>query len=146
MHNIKPVLFATLLLFLGITNHAGSRDLDRLAGQYALTVEPRTIIATSLETWKSMVGLTGDSSLVEERFDPENQTGIGIFLGSRNTGGHTVDILSMGPKNGRFVVVVDEKSPGADEMTTQSLTSPWLIILIDRPDLPISIEPRFHAL
>jgi len=57
-----------------------------------------------------------------------------------------VQVVSMRAHNGHFVIEIDEQRPADGGIVTQSLTSPWLVLLIDRPELPISIEPRFRAL
>jgi hypothetical protein len=137
---------AALLVAASIPHIAAGQVIDRWSGQYATVTEPQTIVATTAGAWRSLLGLTGDAALQSKPFDEAHQTGIGIFLGRRSTGGYGVQVVSMRSRDGRFVVEIDEQRPTDGSMVTQSLTSPWLILLIDRPELPISIEPRFHAM
>jgi hypothetical protein len=114
----------------------------RWRGDYADTAEPYSAVAETKSAWRRLWRLAGKTP---PPFDERRQTGIGVFLGRRNTGGYHATIVSMGDRDGRFVVVVDEERPAAGSFVTQALTSPWLILLIDRPALPVEIEPRFHT-
>lgn len=145
MNRWHALFVAASLLIAAAVPPAIAATIGQWSGQYAGTTEPLVVVATTAEQWTKMTNLAGNSSKPFLPFDAAKQTGIGIFLGRRNTGGHTVQIVSMGPNGGKFVVVVDEMNPGPDTITTQALASPWLILLIDRPDLPVSVEPRFHA-
>ncbi len=119
---------------------------EQWTGQYAGTLEPRTIVATTAAGWQEMIALAGQSARpIPPAFDPAHQTGIGIFLGRRNTGGYSVKIVSMAPRDDKFVVTVDEVTPDMNSLVTQVQTSPWLILLIDKPAQPVTVEPRFHA-
>ncbi len=141
-HATIPVV--ALLIAVGALQPSLGKEIDRWSGQHAAVTEPRTIVAMTNDDWRSLLALTGDPALEGKPFDSAHQTGIGIFLGRRNSGGYAVKIVSMSAHDGKFVVQADEQKPGADQMTTQSLTSPWLVLLIDRPTLPVSIEPRVH--
>lgn len=56
------------------------------------------------------------------------KTLVGIFMGTRNTGGYSVDVASVTAAGGRVTVNVREETPGSDSFTTQALTSPWIIV------------------
>jgi hypothetical protein len=119
---------------------------EQWTGQYAGTLEPRTVIATTETAWRDIVAVAGQSTRpLPTAFDAAHKTGIGIFLGRRNTGGHSVKIVSMAPRDDKFVVTVDENMPDMNAMVAQVQTSPWMILLIDKPALPVAVEPRFHA-
>jgi len=147
MRNRRASFAAALLLIAASIPHTAAGEfIGRWSGQHAEVTEPRTIIASTTGEWQSMLGLTGDTALQSKPFDEAHHTGVGIFLGRRNTGGYGVQVISMRAHNGHFVIEIDEQRPADGGIVTQSLTSPWLVLLIDRPELPISIEPRFRAL
>lgn len=145
MNRWHALVVSAALLLAAAAPSALAATIAQWSGQYAATEEPQVIVATNAADWTRMTDLAGNSSKPFSAFDPAKQTGIGIFLGRRNTGGHTVRIVSMGPNGDKYVVVVDENNPGPNTITTQALASPWLILLIDRPEQPVSVEPRFHA-
>ncbi len=59
-----------------------------------------------------------------------NQSAVGIFLGTRPTGGYGVQVDSVQPAGNTLTVRVTLKAPGAGTITTQSITSPWVIFSV----------------
>jgi PrcB C-terminal len=59
-----------------------------------------------------------------------NQTAVGIFLGSRPTGGYGVSVRSVRSAGEQLTITVNVRSPGAGAITTQALTSPWTMIAV----------------
>jgi hypothetical protein len=56
-----------------------------------------------------------------------------IFLGSRNTGGYSAQVTQVATGPGTSTsVFVNELFPGPRQVVTQSLTSPWVMIAVDR--------------
>ncbi len=58
------------------------------------------------------------------------QTAVGIFLGSKPTGGYGVSVQSAQASGDVLTITVNVRQPGAGSITTQSLTSPWTIISV----------------
>ncbi|MDO4264373.1 MAG: protease complex subunit PrcB family protein [Deinococcus sp.] len=56
------------------------------------------------------------------------KTLVGIFMGTRSTGGYSLELEGVDVSGGRVTVQVRERAPGADMLTTQALTSPWIIV------------------
>ena len=50
---------------------------------------------------------------------------IGVFAGSRQTAGYTVEITRIEKQGDSLVVTYAEKGPGRDDMVAQMLTSPF---------------------
>ena len=117
-------------------------ELKRWQGAHSGAQSPATIVATDAEGWTKIWQLAGQKP--DTDFDPTRQSAVAVFLGQRNTGGYAVNVVSMGVRQDRFVIVVDETTPG-DRIVTQALTTPWLVLLLDRPEQPIEIEPRFRT-
>ncbi|WP_247878523.1 protease complex subunit PrcB family protein [Niveispirillum sp. SYP-B3756] len=70
---------------------------------------------------------------------PNELMALGIFLGTRTTTGYSVDILRVRSERqvaqrDRLVVEFREKSPPEGQMTTQVLTSPYAVIMVDRSE------------
>jgi hypothetical protein len=57
---------------------------------------------------------------------------VGVFLGSRPTGGYSIDIAGIERKGTELVVTYREGRPAPDDMVTQVLTSPYHLVSIER--------------
>jgi len=55
---------------------------------------------------------------------------VGVFLGTRPTGGYSVDIVSVESSGSETVVIYRETQPARDAMLTQALTSPVHLVRI----------------
>ncbi len=72
-----------------------------------------------------------------------NQTAVGIFLGSRPTGGYGVSVKSVQAAGTQLIVTVTVRAPGAGTITTQSLTSPWTILAVRGQFTSVSVRDQF---
>ncbi len=63
-----------------------------------------------------------------------------VFIGSgeKPTGGYGISIKSAEDIEGRTVIIIEETSPGKDEMVTEALTYPYVVIKINK-DLFINV-------
>jgi hypothetical protein len=59
-------------------------------------------------------------------------TVLAVFLGSRPTGGYSVDIVAARVEDGVLVVEYEEKRPSRDAMVAQVLTSPAHIVSVPK--------------
>ena len=57
---------------------------------------------------------------------------VGVFLGSRATGGYSVDITGIERRGTELVVTYREGRPAPNDMVTQVLTSPFHIVSTGR--------------
>ena len=64
--------------------------------------------------------------------DFRRETVVAVFMGSRSTGGYGLDVKDVRDEEGELYIdlVVTEPAPGA--ITTQALTSPWLLLRVQR--------------
>jgi len=65
---------------------------------------------------------------------------VGIFLGSRPTGGYGAEIVSAQPEGNTLVVKYKETRPGRGMMTAQVLTSPFHLVAVPKFDGPVRFE------
>ncbi len=63
---------------------------------------------------------------------PEDAMAVAVFVGSRPTGGHLVDIRSVDPAPDGVVVRWVERLPAPGEAQTQQVTAPYAIELVPR--------------
>jgi hypothetical protein len=64
--------------------------------------------------------------------DFARETLVAVFLGTKPTGGYGLEVEAASFEGDDLYVDVRETSPAAGAMTTQALTSPWLVLRIPR--------------
>lgn len=57
---------------------------------------------------------------------------VGVFLGTRPTGGFTVGITRIAREGDTLVVTYREHSPARSDIVTQMLTAPYVLVTTDR--------------
>jgi hypothetical protein len=57
---------------------------------------------------------------------------VGVFLGSRSTGGYTVDITRIERQGADLVVTYRERKPDPADMVTQVITMPYHLVTVER--------------
>ena len=60
-----------------------------------------------------------------------------VFLGTRPTGGYSVEIASTRREGDALIVEYVERRPSADSIVTQALTSPFHIVKLPKVDGPV---------
>ena len=65
----------------------------------------------------------------------------GLFIGSRPTGGHSIEITAVQREGPDLVVLFRESKPDPREMVTQMITSPFHLVRFDAHEGPV----RFRA-
>jgi hypothetical protein len=70
------------------------------------------------------------------KIDFDKQMVIGVFMGSRNSGGYSVKITGI-ESNGKLTVKVKETSPGRGMAGAAALTQPYHVVLVPKSDKPV---------
>jgi hypothetical protein len=66
---------------------------------------------------------------------------LGIFLGSRNSAGYSVEIVGVDkPASGGLVVRYKETVPARAAVTAQIITSPYHLVAVPKADGPVRFE------
>jgi hypothetical protein len=65
---------------------------------------------------------------------------VAIFLGPRPTGGYAASVRSVSVVANVATIEVTEATPAKGDITTQALTSPWVMIAIDRSVLDFKLN------
>ena len=141
-------------------------DTRHWQGVVAMTRQPEHVVASTTAEWRSLWSRVGMAA--PDVFEPGRMNAVGIFLGRRASEGYSVNILSTSRRRDRIVVVFEERMPAEIMMAQRASpaprpiaggpgfggpaasfvrpvgqpTSPWAIVLINRADLPISVEQR----
>jgi hypothetical protein len=69
--------------------------------------------------------------------DPSHEMAVALFLGERRTGGFSIQLVEARIAAESLVVTYREITPPAGAMVSQSLTSPWLVAVLERSDSPV---------
>ena len=107
--------------------------LDR--GDVSGIEEPRTVVVRTAADWKTLNTRRGGRA--SKPVDFSRSTVIGVFLGTRPSGGFSVEITGIERQGKELIVSWREKKPGADQMVTQVLTAPYQLVTIDKFDGPV---------
>ena len=100
--------------------------------------EESVFVAKNLEDWNRLWARVSKEAPVS--FDPTRDMAIGIFLGTRRTGGYSVEIISSSEDGGVFLVEYVERKPGPSKFVIQALTTPYLIKLFPNTDLDVVLK------
>lgn len=100
--------------------------------------EESVFVAKNLADWNRLWARVSKEPPVS--FDPTRDMAIGIFLGTRRTGGYSVEIISAKEQGNVFLVEYIERKPGPDKFVIQALTTPYLIKLFPNTDLDVVLK------
>ena len=81
------------------------------------------------------------SQLKVKKIDWDKQMIIVIYGGERPTGGYSVDVKSLEVKDKKLIVHWKLNTPGPDDIVTQAITYPELVLLVDRFDGQVVFDP-----
>lgn len=123
----------------------GSVNLSEVArGTNASAESPSVIVARSASEVRSLYGVaygrqSGTPTL------PNLAAGealVGIFIGQRSTGGYGVRVTGADVQGGTLNLRAELTAPGAGSITTQALTSPWVIVRVGGSFSGISVTDQ----
>ena len=75
-----------------------------------------------------------------KKIDWDKQMVIVVFGGKQPTGGYSVELKSLEAKDKKLIVHWKLKSPGPDDIVTQAITYPELVLLVDRFDGQVAFD------
>jgi hypothetical protein len=84
-------------------------------------------------------------SLPLPKVDFSKEMVVGVFLGMRPTGGHSVTITAVDLKGDELVVTYREETPAANAMVTQALTSPVHLVRLPQHKGAVRFERAAQA-
>ena len=117
----------------GQTMNSGTVRLGEIArGTNASAEGPSVVVARTVNEVRSLYALaygrqSGAPAL------PSLAPGealVGVFIGQRSTGGYGVRATGAGVQGNTLNLRVELTAPGAGSITTQALTSPWVIVRV----------------
>jgi hypothetical protein len=70
-------------------------------------------------------------------FDENLHQAVYIELGVRPTGGYRVEVVRAYEEDKNLVLEYSEREPAPDQLVTQALTTPWVMVLLPRTALRV---------
>jgi len=128
-------LFAACIYNVDAQNPTNSRAWEVLLQEkHSGIYEPRNMVVKSQkefdELWEeSQRGI--DFGPAKPKVDFEKKWVIACFLGTVNTGGHSLEIQSIQAGSASILITVVHKRPGAGCLTAQVIEFPYLMAAID---------------
>jgi len=107
------------------------KKLDR--GQQSFIEEAREVVVRTAAEWAAFWKQHAPD-LQPPAVDFTRSMVVGVFLGSRPTGGHSVEITRVDREGSDLVVTYRERQPGDSDIVTQVITMPYELVTIDRSD------------
>ena len=96
-------------------------------GGHSGVEERREVVARTAEEFKALqVSPPPDGPA--PKVDFATTMVVGIYMGTRPSGGHSVEITRIERDGADLVVTYRERAPGRDEMATQVMTSPFQLV------------------
>ncbi len=96
------------------------------------------VVARTAFAWRAL--WEGNGRTPPAEFDASRTIAAALFLGQRRTGGFGITIESIRRRGAFMVVRFEEIRPAPDAMVSQALTSPYLVRLIPKTEVPIAFE------
>jgi hypothetical protein len=124
---VKLLLAALAVLMLqGI---APMRTLAR--GDQSFIESERQVVARSAAEWIAL-WRQHDPDRPVPAVDFAKEMAVGVFLGSRNTAGFSVEIVSATVEQGTLVVRYRQQAPSPDAITAQVITMPFHLVAMPK--------------
>ncbi len=98
--------------------------------------EPAQVVVRSRADWQALWNrhAPNEETPRMDELDFGEQMIVGVFLGSRPTGGHTVSIEQVHREGTRLVVGYLERRPAAGSLVPQIVTSPFDVVVLPHHD------------
>lgn len=100
----------------------------------------RTVVIRNADDWQelwrehnSVQLTTADAPAI----DFERHMVVGVVLGTCPTGGHSVEIRRIEPRDGRLRVIAHHQRPAEGSIQTMVLTKPLHLVAVDRTDAEV---------
>ena len=112
------------------------RTIDR--GSQSGIEAPRQVVVTSADTFAAL--WREHSMKPAPDVDFTREAVVAVFLGSRQTAGFSVDIVSVTRQSTGTVVTYREHPPSSDAVTAQVLTFPYVVAAVEGLTPPVRFE------
>lgn len=130
---------ATAILVLALMQQTPLTFTRIAEGPQSAIEEPRQVAVRTAAEW-SALWKAHDPNDPAPPVDFTKTTAVGVFLGTKPTGGHGVEITRVRRDGPALVVEYVEHAPPRDALVSQALTSPFQIVAVPRHDGPVEFR------
>ncbi len=133
MPSSSPVLtlLATTALLASLAAAAPVKFTDVDRGEQSNIDEPREVVVRTAAEWTALWRVHGGQR-PKPAVDFSRSMLIGVFLGSRPSGGYGLEITAIDTHDAGLTVTWRESRPTPRAVVTQVLTMPYHIVRVDR--------------
>ncbi len=143
---VQAAVVITVALLLLATSAMAADDkaepvpiVEQWSGAYSAQHAASRVVVRDTEGWKqlwrAMHGRRSPMPKVPEVHFRKHMV-IGVFMGTRPTGGYSISITRV-VQNEKTVVSVREQAPGPGDMVTMALTAPYHVVVVPQSEKPI---------
>ncbi|MCK6445063.1 MAG: protease complex subunit PrcB family protein [Planctomycetes bacterium] len=100
----------------------------------------RNVVIRNADDWQELWREHGSVQLTTAdvpAIDFERRMVVGVVLGTCATGGHSVEIRRIEPREGRLRVIAHHQRPAEGSIQTMVLTKPLHLVAVDRTDAEV---------
>jgi len=147
VHLLSGVLLVGTLLGCATANSAAPLSLRSLAkGGLSGIKEAKKEVIKDRAAWEKLWaehGKTTRNATPAPAVDFSKEMVIVATMGTKRTGGYTVEIVSAQAAGKKLRVFVKQTSPAPGAMTIQALTAPFHFVAVPKSDLEVEfVEPQ----
>ncbi len=120
--------------------------IDLIDDQEVTSLEFETLAQSTQSPYESEghYVITNEEDLADLELDEladkvnfEEEMILAVFMGERTTGGYSIEIVEIVEMDDVIEVLIEETSPGEDDMVTMALTYPEHIVKMEKTEKPI---------
>ena len=101
---------------------------------------PRTAVVRSADEWTALWKDHARSAKAPA-VDFSREMVVAVFLGTKPSGGYSVEIAQIEKRDNEVLVTYRERQPGPDDIVTMALTSPFHIVRTEAAAGKITFKP-----
>lgn len=130
-----PITLALTFVLSGCGINSGEQLASPLARQITASnqcgfVTPGVVYIDSRQRLEQVTGARGINLIAMDNLDFGQEHLLLVAAGRKSTGGHGVALQESSMRNGVLELTVEVRSPSADQMVTQALTSPCAVLAV----------------
>ena len=102
--------------------------------------QPRQVVIRTAGEWDTLWHEHAGPDAKAPEVDFSREMVVGVFLGTRSTGGYAVEITGVDERGGAVVVHYTATTPERGMMLAQVITSPFHLVKVPRADGEVTFE------
>lgn len=133
------MMFTIVTLLAVALQSAGAsmRTIDR--GSQSNVDDQKQAVARTAAEWEAL-WRQHSPDRPQPAVDLSKEMVVAVFLGSRNTAGYSIDIVSAKEDQGALIVAYRERQPAPGAVTAQIITTPYHMVAVPKSALPVKFQ------